>query len=194
MSDSTNAVVAKPLKVVGGIYVVAMGISLPTDATSTIPATAKALGYITDDGVTRKVDKDTGQLFAWGGSLLTTTRKSASGTVQFTAAEYLNPDAQSLYYGAANVTFAAALSSSGSKLTISGDLNAIPPHVGLIIDVMTDSATGRIVYPDWQASEIDDVVLKDDELTALNLTGDIYPDAAGKSFYEYWVKNDKLRS
>ena len=192
MSDSTNAVVAKPLKVVGGIYVFAKGVALPTDATSTISAAGKPLGYITDDGVTRSIDRDTSQIFAWGGQLLATTRKSAAGTVQFTAAEYLNPDAQGLYYGAANVSFTPATSSSGSVLTISGDLSAIPPHVGIVIDVLTDSATGRIVYPDWQASSIDDVVLKDDELTALNLTGDIFPDATGKSFYEYWVKNDKL--
>lgn len=182
MPDTSNVVIAKPKDLVGGIYVAPPGTTIPTKYSTTLPAAFKPLGYLTEDGVSRKIENKTDSVKAWGGTKVASTREGAESTVAFQAYEYLNPNVQELVYGHANITYTA----SSGELNIKGDPDAVPPHCIMVIDVLTETAQGRIVYPDFQVSSLSDVKLTSKEPTALELTGDIFKDASGNAFYEYW--------
>lgn len=185
-SVAARALAANPLSVAGGVFVTTQAMaakitkffdagSLPEDVT------LNAVGYLTEDGPTREVSRDTEQHKAWGGDTLLTTYEGAEATVSLPCAEYLNPVGQRLLYGDANVTYSA-----GDKtLTINGVLNALPPHVAVVVMVDTDSAQGVIVYDDAQAAIDGEVTMDGKSVMALEITLNLRP-VNGKFFREYW--------
>lgn len=187
-SDTRNVVVAKPISVVGGVFVCTReNAAKIKDHISDIRTNndLTSLGYITEDAVKRSIERDTEDIQAWGGDTLVTTRKGASATLEFSVAEYLNVAAQRLLYGEANVKV-----EDGPPVTVTilGKLNEIPPHTGLVIVVNSDNAVGTIVYPDFQAQVSGDFELKDDALNVVPLTGSLFPNTDGEFFREYWEK------
>lgn len=183
-NTASNAVVGKPA-VSGGILTADVGsITLPTDEASALPTGALAVGYITDDGVTRTESPDTDTKKAWGGDLLAVLFKSIDFTAKFAMAEYLNPVAQAAIYGSGNVTVTPASSSSGQKMKIVGK-STPSPHKTWIFEMFWGSAKIRVIFPDAQISDRDDVSYKDDDIAARGVTLTLFPDASGNYFYEY---------
>ena len=182
MADKANVVIAKPKDIVGGIYVAPIGSTIPRTYSSTLSSDYKPLGYITEDGPSRSSENKTDPVKAWGGTKIASTREGAEATVSFNAYEYLNPNVQELIYGHDNITYDAAT----GELSINGDMDAIPPHATIVIDILTETAEGRIVYPDWQAKEVGEIKLSSKEPTQVEFKGDLFKGADGKHFHEYW--------
>lgn len=190
-ASAKNVVLAKPLSVVGGVFVAPAGTSLPTDASTALASTYKTLGYITSDAVTRTVDRSVDNVYAWGGYLIAATLNEASCTVSFNCAEYLNEQAQALLYGEDNVTVTAAVTTEGSeaprKMTISGKINDLPTECVLVIDVRGEDSVGRIIYPHFKVTELEDVQLAETEPTVVPIKGVAITDGTtGEAFIEYW--------
>lgn len=185
-----NVVNAKPL-VTGGVLVAPVGTTLPTDETVALDAEFQAVGYATDDGVTRsdKISADT--KYAWGGDTLAVLFKSRDFTAKLGLAEYLNPVTQQVIYGAAAVTVTAATTTSGAKMAIAGSA-VPPPHNTWAIEIISGVAKVRIIFPDAQISDLDDVLYKDDDISARGITLTLFPDSSGNYFYEY--TNDGVKS
>ena len=187
---AVRAIAATPMSVVGGVFVTTM--EMATKITSFFDAkslpenvTLRALGYIGEDGPSRSASKSSNPQKAWGGDTLLTTYEGAEATVTLPCAEYLNPEAQKMLYGEDNVTW-----DSGSKtLTIHGKLNALPPHVAVVIMVDTDSAQGIIVYDDAQANVDGDFTMDGKSVTTLPLTLNLRP-VKGDFFREFWKVKD----
>lgn len=189
-ADNSNIVLAKPLSVVGGVFVAPKGTTLPTDAKATLDSAFKTVGYITSDAVTRTIDRSVDNIYAWGGYLVATAVSESSMQVSFSCMEYLNATAQKLLYGEANVTETAATTEHGTQLSIQIDPGAVADHCVLVIDVKGETSVGRIIYPDFQVTEVDDVQLMENEATTVPVTGVAFSDSNGKASYEYWEKND----
>ena len=187
--DAKNAVAVKPLSVIGGAFTCSLSDAAKITShidLSSVPAgiTLEAIGYLTEDGPKRTVSNEAETIKAWGGDTLLNTYKGAEATVEIPAAEYLNPVGHRMVYGSENVTYEPG---PPAKLTINGKLNSIPPHVGIVLVVDTDSATGTIVYGDAQAVLDGDIEMNGKDLTSNPLKFNLRP-VDGAFFREYWVR------
>lgn len=115
----TNVVVGKPL-VTGGVLTAPVGTALPTDPLAALNAAFKAVGYITDAGVTKSEKRNTGTINAWGGDTIAATAKGYDVTIKLDLAEFLNSVTQSLIYGTANVVSTAAVAAIGTPVLTLG--------------------------------------------------------------------------
>ncbi|WP_025158909.1 hypothetical protein [Leifsonia aquatica] len=188
-NNNRNAVVGKP-KVSGGLLVAPVGTVTPTDEVAALDPAFGAVGYLTDSGLKRGEKTDSETKNAWGGDPLITIQKSSEFTSKFGMAEYLNPLVQSVIYGAANVTTKAATTTAGNKLAIKGT-GTPSPHNTWVVEMFSGDARGRIVYPDAQITDREDVEYKDEDIAARGVTLTLFPDATGAYFYEYWDDGQK---
>lgn len=182
-NNAKNAVVGKPLAS-GGILIAPIGTALPTDETTVLNVAFVSPGYMTDSGVSRSEKRDTDTKYAWGGDTLVVLQKSYGATAKFGFAEYLNPIAAKAIYGDANVTTTAATSTVGAKMAVKGTA-AQSPHREWVIEMLSGIAKIRVVFPDAQITELEDVEFKDDDISARGVTLTLFPDANGVYFYEY---------
>lgn len=184
MSNSVNnVVVGKPL-VTGGILVADLGTALPTDATTALPVDYVPVGYVTDKGVTKSEKRNTGTIAAWGGDTIAATKKGMDVTVKLSMAEFLNKVVQGLLYGEANVVATAATSTKGNLLKVTGT-SAPTPRKVWVIDVFSDEAKVRVVFPNAKVMDVGDTTFKDDDVAAADATIQAFPDAAGAYFYTF---------
>lgn len=193
VNTASNAVVAKP-KVTGGLWVAPLGTALPTNESTNLNAAFKTPGYITEDGVTRAEGRETETIQAWGGDTIVVAQTGQTATLTTSLAEYLNELTQQLIYGVDNVTTTAATTSAGKKIAIVGKLGTQSPHNVWVVEMFSGTATGRIVFPDVQITETDDVTYQDSALAARGVTANLLPDASGAYFYEYWDDGRKSTS
>lgn len=188
VSTNKNVVLAKPLSVVGGVFVGPTS-SVPTDADTELPSTFKTVGFLTTDAVTRTIDREIENIYAWGGYLLAASVSESSCSVEFQCAEYLNEEAQRLLYGTDNVTVSGTGTEDDPKtMTIHGKIGELPNHSCVVIEVRSENAVGRIVYPDFQVTEYEDVALTETEPTVVPVKGLAFVDSTGAAFHEYWIK------
>lgn len=183
MTNSVNnVVVGKPL-VTGGISVAPLGTVLPTDATSALDPAFTGVGYVTDNGVTKSEKRNTGTIAAWGGDTIAATKKGMDVTIKLSMAELLNKIVQSLIYGDANVTVTPATLTKGNLMKVTGTSAPTPKKVW-VIDVFSDAARVRVVFPCAKVMDVGDTVFKDDQLAAADATLQAFP-INGAYFYQY---------
>lgn len=73
----------------------------------------------------------------------------------------------------------------GTQVTTVGT-SAPSPRNTWVFEIFNDNNKKvRVVFPDCAVMDIDDVTYKDDEIAALTLTLQAFPDASGRYFYEY---------
>lgn len=182
-NNVNNVLVGKP-KVSGGALIAPLGTALPTTLVATLNAAFKSAGYLGDAGLTRGEKRDTAVKNAWGGDVIAVTQKGVMVTAKLLLAEYLNPVVQTAIYGAANITVTAATSGHGNQLTIIG--NSAPcPRNAWDFEIISGASAIRLVFPDAQITDTGDVVYKDDDIAAREVTLTLRPDASGNYFYEY---------
>lgn len=189
-NDKENVVVGKPA-VTGGILCAPIGTTSPTDESTVLGQSFKSVGYLGDSGFSRSEAPSSSLTKAWGGDPLVTIVESTEFTAQFALAEYLNPLTQQLIYGAENVTVTAATTTAGNKLAIRGKSVASPRSLW-VIEVFSGKAKGRLVFPDAQITDREDVTYSDAEISARGVTLALFPDTDGNYFYEYWDDGRKV--
>ncbi|MDN4645359.1 hypothetical protein [Arthrobacter sp. PsM3] len=178
-----NVVVGKPL-VTGGISVAPLGTVLPTDATTALDAAFVAVGYVTDNGVTKSEKRNTGTIAAWGGDTIAATKKGMDVTVKLSMAELLNKIVQGLIYGDANVVATPASATKGNLLKVTVT-SAPTPRKVWVIEVFSDAAKVRVVLPIAKVMDVGDTTFKDDAIAAADATIQAFPDSNGAYFYQY---------
>jgi hypothetical protein len=73
----------------------------------------------------------------------------------------------------------------GNQVTTIGTSQPSPRNTW-VFEIFSDTGRKvRVVFPDLAVMDIDDVTYKDDDITALTLTLQAFPDASGNYFYEY---------
>ena len=125
MSNAANVTTGKR-RVDGGIYFAPAGTTLPTDATTALATAFKNLGYVSEDGVTNSLSKETSEIKEWGGDTVDVVLTAQNDTFQFTLIESLNVDTLKAIYGNSNVT------ESSGAITITVNASEAPSGVYVI--------------------------------------------------------------
>lgn len=170
--------VGKP-SAAGGIYAGDPNDTIPTDATTALPASFSNLGYVSDEGLVNSVEASTEDVTAWGGDTVMTVRTTRSETFSWTFIQ-TNADVLSEVYGPDNVT-----EDAGGDLTVLHNNKELPRRVYVFEILMTGNRVKRIVVPNAQITEVGDVTYVDGEAIGYEVTLSAYPDEDGNTAYEY---------
>ncbi len=157
MRNRNNVLVGAPdVKAAGGITlgdVVEPGGTVPTDAIAAIGTDLNhaPAGFVSEDGVTKTVDRTVEKIRDWNGDTIITVQSDHGVTLQLTFMEGANAVVLKRIFGEENVVI------SGENITIK-DTAAELPHFSLNIDIK-GSATRkiRLFAPDAQITETGDV-------------------------------------
>lgn len=177
----TNVSAGKP-KVSGAIYRAPLSSDpvLPTDATTALGTMFKALGYVSDDGLTNTNSPDSETIKAWGGDTVLTIQTEKPDEFQLTLIEVLNTDVLAAVYGSSNVT-----GTIKSGITVRANADEPEEAVWVIDMVMRGGVLKRIVIPDGKVTEIGDIEYTDEDAVGYELTIQAMPDTSGQTHYEY---------
>lgn len=174
--DSTNILVASPVGA-GGVLTADLGTALPTSASASTSAFT-ATGYIGEDGVTMTVERETEDLFAWGGSKVRVIQTSHSVQLQVPFLE-VNPETLALTFGADNVNTVG----NTSTIKVNG---AVLPHFALVLDMLDGDKKARLTAADAQVVAQEDIVFVHTAAATLELTIELFPDSAGDNATIYY--------
>lgn len=178
-----NVVAGKPLAT-GGVLSGPIGSALPTDVKTSVIAAIKAVGYISDDGVSETMNRDTDKIKAWGGDVVKIVQSEHSVTYQYTMIEYLSALVNQEVYGEPNVTATAATADHGNLLAVKVTADQLPHRVR-VLEIKDGDARVRIVLPDSQITEVGDITYQDAAIIAYPVTVEAFPDEAGVKAYKY---------
>lgn len=178
-NTATNVSVGKPAAA-GAIFRADTTATLPTNATSTLGTAFKCTGYISEDGWTNTISRESTEIKAWGGDTVMTVQTSKNEEVKMTFIEVLNDEVLKILHGDNNVT--GTLSTGITAIENSQEL---PMKAWVIDTVLTGGVLSRKVIPCGKVSEVGDVVYKDDTVIGAEVTITALPDASGNTSYEY---------
>ena len=178
-----NVVAGKPLAT-GGILSGPLGTPLPTDASTAPNAAITGVGYISDDGVSESMNRETDKIKAWGGDVVKIVQSEHSVTYQYTMIEAARAEVNREVYGEPNVTATGATTTHGNQLAIKVTAEQLPHRVR-VIEIKDGDARVRIVLPDSQITEVGDVTYQDAAIIAYPVTVEAFPDASGVKAYKY---------
>ena len=182
MADVTKVTSAKP-KIGGAIYSAPLGTTLPTDATTELNEAFKALGYISEDGLTNENTASTENIKAWGGDIVDTVQTEKTDKFTYTLIESLNIDVLKEIYGKDNVTGDVT-----SGLTIKANTKELEQHSVVIEMVLKGGVLKRIVIPNGKIGEVGEIKYTDSEMVGFETTLNAFPDTDGNTHYEYIKK------
>ena len=185
-----NVIAGKPLAT-GGLLSGPLLSPLPTDTTAPIDAAITGVGYISEDGVSMTIGRETDKIKAWGGDVVKITQNEHSVTLQYTMIEAARADVNREVYGEPNVTATAATSSSGNLLAVRVTAEQLPHRVR-VIEIKDGDARIRLVAPDSQVTEVGDVTFQDSSIIAYPVTVECFPDDEGVKLYIYSDDGKKL--
>lgn len=168
---------AKP-GVGGGIWLAPKGTTLPTDASTALSGSYKSLGYVSDDGVTRSLKKDTNPVNAWGGDVVAILNSKKTETFKFKLIEADNTDVLGLTFGSASGTVATGIS-------VTSNTAQAQENVYVISTLLADNVHQRIVIPRGIVTDVGDIQYKDDAVIGYDLTITALADSDGNTAYEY---------
>lgn len=181
---ATNVTAGKPA-VAGAVYraVLSSSLTIPTDATTALSSDFKALGYVSEDGLTNSNSPDTDIIKAWGGDPVLPIQSGKEDTFQFTLIEVLNADVLKAVYGTANVT-----GTIDSGITVKANSKEAEEACWVVEMVLRGGVLKRVVIPDGKITEIGDIEYTDEDAVGYEVTVSASPDSAGQTHYEYIKK------
>lgn len=177
-NNAQNVTFGKP-KATGAVYVAPAGTTLPTNATTTLDAGFKNLGYISDAGLANAVKTGVQEVYAWGANkvLVGQTTFGETFTVQLLET---NADALAVYYGANNVTV------TGTSITINQNSTELEECVVVFETVMTGGRVKRIVVPHAKLTDRSgDIKYTDKDAVMYPAMFEALPDTNGNTHTEY---------
>lgn len=185
MADAKLVTVSKP-KVGGAVYRAPLGTVLPTDATAELNEAFKALGYISEEGLTNSNSPESDKIKAWGGDTVHNYQTEKDDTFQFALIEALNPEVLKTVYGDGNVT-----GTLDSGITVKANSEEQKDCAWIVETILNGDTVKRVVIPCAKVTEIEDIVYKDDEALGYGITISATADAEGNTHYEYIKKGGK---
>lgn len=169
----------------GGIWRGPLGTALPTDTTTALNAALISLGYVDEEGVTRKEDRPNTKKYTWGGALFASLQDHYSVTLTFKLLQVLDPDVLKAVHSDGNVTVTAATSTVGALTAVK--LNAILNiNSAWVVEGFFQAATMRLVIPIARVTQVADLKWTHKDLAAYDVTLECFPDANGDFGQQYW--------
>lgn len=158
------------------VYAAPVGTTAPTDTTTAFSGTWKALGLLSEDGMTEGNANTTTPFYAWGDILIRNVKSKHVRTFKVVALE----DNATLF----------ALTNPGSTEALAAGVTTrtvkVPaPNVQAFAFEFKDGAvTKRIIIPRGEITDIGDTKYSDASIASHELTITVYPTAAGVLFTE----------
>lgn len=184
MANNVKNVTAGKPKVSGGIWRAPSGTPLPVDAKSQLSSAFKALGYVSDDGVSNENTADTEQVKAWGGDVVMESQTSKPDNFSFTLIEATNTEVLKMVYGENNVS-----GDLNSGIAIKANSEEQEECVLVIDMALKDNTLKRICIPNAKVTEVGEITYNDSDPVGYETTVSCLPDTAGNTHYEYIVKS-----
>ena len=172
------------VNVYGGIYFLPLSLTIPTDATSPLPAGAVHLGFVNEDGITISTDRSGDPTLAWGGDKVAYLQSSFGISWSLNLLQFFNPDVARFAYGNANVAEIAANTVHGKQMVIKQNSKLLDFGC-FVVDSFYGVKKVREVAPYARPTEIGDVQLVHTELSQIESTIELFPDNDGNSAYRY---------
>lgn len=182
MANTEYVSTGKP-KVGGAIYRAPLGTVVPTDATSALNEAFKALGYISEEGLTNANSPETDRVKAWGGDSVLNIQKDKPDTFKFKLIEALNIEVLKTVYGDENVT---GTLEAGIKIVAKND--EYEECVWVVDMILKGGILKRIVVPKASIIQLGEVVYKDDDAIGYETTISATPNENGETHFEYLAK------
>lgn len=185
--DVAQVLAASP-NITSGAWRAPLGTPLPTDTATALDSAGQTtpfvpLGYVGDDGVTRRENRPNTKKFAWGGSLVASLQQSYSVTYTFQLLQPLDADVLKAVHSDGNVTVTAATSTTGT-LT-STVLNPTLNKNGVwVFEGFFQNATVRQALPIARITEVGPYKWTHKDLAVYDCTLEAFPDAAGNFVYD----------
>lgn len=188
---ASNISAASPIAT-GGVLYAPKGTALPTDASTALAGTYKALGYVGEGGIEASGEGASyNDIIAWGGDIVTSVLESKSITkYSFTLLEVFNEEVAKLVFGTTNVTVTAATASAGTKLAIL-DKGAEVPRGVFAFEMAYGGKKMRYVFPDAQLAVTGEGPLVHSDITNYAVEITAYPDSSGVRSYRYLENDNK---
>ena len=177
--NAKNVTAGKP-KTGGAVFRAPLGTELPTDVTAELDPAFKALGYISEDGMTNANSPASESIKAWGGDTVLNYQTEKPDTFKFKMIEALNVDVLKAVYGDENVD-GTLVEGIHIKANSKGQ-----EECSWVFDMLLrGGAAKRIVVPCAKVTAVEEIVYKDNETVGYNTTISAVPDEGGDTHHEY---------
>jgi len=175
-NTATNVSAGKP-KAGGAIYRAPLGSTLPTNASGTLDAAFKCLGYVSEDGFKNVPNISSTDIKAWGGDTVLNIQNSKDDNFQFKLIEVLNTDVLAAVYNTANISGTSM--STGYTVRVNSDE---PAEAAWVVDtIMTGNVVKRFVIPRGKITALGEIVYKDNDAVGYDITLAALPGGFGAS-------------
>ena len=174
--------VGVPLTATGGVAAGPIDSTLPTDATTALPAGVTPLGLVGDEGVSLTRERSTDDIRAWGGQIVRTVQTEFSETATLQFLESDNAEVLKEVYGKDNVTVTGT--APHQTIAIKHNEKELPARV-FVFDMKDGDKRRRLVLPNAQITATEDITYVHSDIIRYGVTITAYPDEAGNCAYEY---------
>lgn len=180
---ANDVLVASPVTGTGGVLRAPLTTTLPTDATTTLPAEHVPQGYVGEDGISMTTDRSTEKIRAWGGDAVRTVQTEHDVSFGFTFLETTEYTLKAVF-GDDNVATTAASASNGSQFAVQVKSDVLPSQVWTF-DMKDGKKKVRVVLPNASITEVGDTQFVHSDATGYEVTIDALPDENGVKAYIY---------
>ncbi|WP_018024363.1 hypothetical protein [Corynebacterium ulceribovis] len=185
MRNRSNVLVGAPdVKASGGAQIgdVAKGAQVPKDATTEVTdLNQAAVGYVSEDGITKTVDRSTEKIKDHNGDTIIVLTSDHSVMLKLTVMEAANAALLKAIFGTDNVTIDA----DGKKIKVADNADDLP-HYSWQFDIKGGPKSKiRVFAPDGQVTNVGDVKYVRNDVIKYELEIECYTDDEGNKCYQY---------
>lgn len=167
----------------GAIFDAPLGTTLPESATAQLDDGFTSSGYCSDDGLSLTMDRSTNDISDWSGITVRKILESFDGTLAWSEMQ-MSYEALCHAFGDDHVTRVGATEDHGEQVTVLVNKD-LPPRREWVFNMKDGKARIRIVVPDGQVTNVDEISFVSNDAVKLPLTLTTYQDSKGNNIYIY---------